>query len=491
MLRSVDFGGYRRERRGARRLLACVAGLILIPSVSGCTVGAEKPDPALEIPPVYRDAGPKPQAFPPKSDWWRDFRSKELTALVEDAQIANLDIAVAIARIVQADAQAQVAGAPLLPAVDLNGNYTRSRASQSTGNGGGGGRSERDVYSTSLSASYEIDFWGKNRAALRAADQLAVATRFDREVVALSTTATVANSYFQVLAAQDRLAVARRNLASASRILDVIKQRLSVGTTSDLEVAQQESIVATQRAAIPPLRQTLRQTIATLAVLVGRPPELVTIRGGSMGRIAIPKVSPGLPSELLTQRPDIREAEARLASANANVESARAAFFPSIQLTGEFGYQSAILKTLFLPQSVFYTVAGSLTQPIFDGFRLKGQYDLQRGLQEELLQTYRKTVISAFADVDSALVAVQETTTRENLQRQVVAASRRAFELAERRLREGTVDLTTVLSTQQTLFQAEDLLAQARLARLQALVSLFQALGGGWLEPDPETLAVQ
>jgi NodT family efflux transporter outer membrane factor (OMF) lipoprotein len=473
---------------GGRYCAARLAFALLAPLLSGCILGPEKPDPALEIPLVYRDSGRTPHAFPPRSDWWRDFRSKELTALVEVAQIANFDVAVAVARIVQADAQAQVSGSPLLPTVNANGDYTRARSSQSTG--GGGGSSEREVYQAALTASYEIDFWGKNRAALRAAEQLAVATRFDREVVALTTTASVANAYFQVLAAQDRLAIARRNLASANRILDVIQQRLSVGTTSDLELAQQESIVATQRAAIPPLRQTLRQQTAVLAVLIGRPPELVAIRGGSMSRIAVPKVTPGLPSELLTQRPDIREAEARLASANANVESARAAFFPSIQLTGEFGYQSAILKTLFQPQSVFYTVAGSLTQPIFDGYRLKGQYDLQRGVQEELLQTYRKTVVSAFADVDSALVAVQETTTREGLQREVVSASRRAFELAERRLREGTVDLTTVLSTQQTLFQAEDALAQTRLARLLAVVSLFQALGGGWLMPDPDPVLV-
>lgn len=487
MVGSVKSAGSGR-RRGRRPLFACLAVALLVQPLSGCIFGAEKPDPALEIPPVYRDAGSKPDAFPPKPDWWRDFRSKELTALIEEAQVANLDVAVAVARIVQADAQAQVSGSPLLPTVNASGNYTRSRSSQSTG--GGGGSSERDVYQASMSASYEIDFWGKNRAALRAAEETAVATRFGREVVALTATASVANAYFQMLAAQDRLAIARRNLASATRILDVIRQRLSVGTTSDLEVAQQESIVASQRAAIPPLRQTLRQQTAVLAVLVGRPPELVAIRGGSMSRITVPRVTPGLPSELLTQRPDIREAEARLASASANVESARAAFFPSIQLTSEFGYQSAILKTLFLPQSVFYTMAGSLTQPIFDGFRLKGQYDLQRGSQEEFLQTYRKTVIQAFADVDSALVAVQETTTREGLQREVVNASRRAFELAERRLREGTVDLTTVLNTQQTLFQAEDALAQARLARLQAIVSLFQALGGGWLSPDSEPVVV-
>ncbi len=486
MLRSVESKAWGIGRRACPPLtFLAAAGLLL--TLSGCILGSEKPDPALDIPPAYREARGAPGAYPPKLDWWRDFRSRELSALIEEAQIANLDIAVAVARIVQADAQAKVSGSPLLPAIDLDGNYTRSRASQSTGSSSGGGSSEREVYSGSLTASYEIDFWGKNRAALRAAEETAVATRFDREVVELSAIASVANAYFQVLAAQERLAVARRNLTNAGRILDVIKQRFAAGTTSDLEVAQQESVVAGQRAAIPPLRQTLRQNIATLAVLIGRPPEHVVVRGGSMYQVAIPRVTPGLPSELLTQRPDIREAEAKLAAANANVESARAAFFPSIQLTGEFGYQSAVLKTLFNPQSAFYSVAGSLTQPIFDGWRLKGQYDLQRGLQEELLQTYRKTVISAFADVDNALIALQESATRESLQRDVVSAARRAFELSERRLREGTVDVTTVLTTQQTLFQAEDVLAQVRLARLQAIVSLFQALGGGWLALDAAT----
>jgi NodT family efflux transporter outer membrane factor (OMF) lipoprotein len=487
MRQGVDLGDRGEDGSRCRVLTALCLALAL----AGCTIGAEKPDPAIDIPPVYRDAGAKPDALPPKPDWWRDFRSKELTALVEEAQFANLDIAAAVARIVQADAQAQVAGAPLLPAVDLNGNSARSRVSRSNGSSTGAGGSESNSFNGSLSASYEIDFWGKNRAALRSAEGLAAASRFDREVVALSAIASVANSYFQVLGAQDRLTIARRNLESASRILDVIRQRRDVGTTSDLEVAQQESLVAQERAAIPPLRQTLRQTTAALAVLIGRTPESVKIRGGSMSGVAIPRVTPGLPSELLTQRPDIREAESRLASANANVESARAAFFPSIQLTGEFGYQSAILKTLFLPQSAFYTVAGSLTQPIFDGFRLKGQYDLQRGVQEEVLQTYRKTVISAFADVDSALVAIQETAARETLQRGVVTAARRAFQLAEQRLREGTVDLTTALQIQQTLFQAEDTLAQTRLARLQAVVSLFQALGGGWLMPGREAALVQ
>jgi NodT family efflux transporter outer membrane factor (OMF) lipoprotein len=205
-----------------------------------------------------------------------------------------------------------------------------------------------------------------------------------------------------------------------------------------------------------------------------------------MNMLSIPPVTPGLPSDLLAQRPDIREAEANLAAANANVHAAKAAFFPSIQLTGSGGYQSNVLRLLLRPESAFYDLAAGLTQPIFDGGRLLGQLDLRKGQQDELLQLYRKSVVNGFADVDRALVAVQQTAARERLQREVVRSTKEAFDIAETRLREGTVDLITVLNTQQALFQAQDVLAQARLARLQAVVSLFQALGGGWQKPSKE-----
>jgi len=458
--------------------------------LGGCLLSGEKPDPALDIPQAY-DGGPRnpalAEAAVPTLDWWRGFRSKELTEVIEEARQANLDIAAAIARIVQADAQARVTGAALLPNVALNGSATRSRPSQSTGGSGGGsssGGSEFNNLSTSLTASYEIDFWGKNRAALRAAEQTAVASRYDREVVGLTTVAATANAYFQVLAAQDRLRVARENIASATRVLNLIQQRVNAGTASALETAEQESLVNTQRAAIPPLEQTLKQNRNALAVLIARSPERVRIRGGSLRAIATPRVTPGLPSELLAQRPDIREAEANLAAADANVVNARAQFLPSITLTGEGGYQSAILRTLLRPESAFYTAAAGLTQPIFDGARIQGNLDLQKGKQDELLQIYRKAVISAFSDVETALDAIRQTTLRQRLQGDVVTSSRRAFEISEQRLNQGTIDLVTVLQTQQTLYQAEDALVQARLAHVLAVVSLYQALGGGWL-PKP------
>jgi NodT family efflux transporter outer membrane factor (OMF) lipoprotein len=339
-----------------------------------------------------------------------------------------------------------------------------------------------------LNASYEIDFWGKNRATLRAAEESAVASRYDRDVVALSTVAAVANQYFIVLASQDRLRIANDNLRAALRVLDAIKQRREVGTASELDVAQQESVVATQRATLPTIEQLVQQNKNTLAVLIGRAPEYASIRGGSLNRLPVPVITPGLPSELLTRRPDIREGEALLAAADANVYAARAAFLPSVQLTGTGGFASNALKTLFRPESSFYSLAAGLTQPIFDGFRLKGLLNQAQGRQEELLQLYRQAVIAAFADVENALVGIQQLAERERRQREVVESSRRAFDLSETRLREGTIDLVTLLNTQQTLFQAQDLLATVRLARFQAIVSLFQALGGGW-PASPEELA--
>lgn len=457
--------------------------LCLAAASGACVLTQDLPDPALDVPTHYKYAG-KGDA-PPSLDWWRGFRSAELTQLMEEAQTVNLDIAAAVARIVQADAQARQAGAALLPSVSTGGSETYSRTSGSSASGLSIGGREVVNYSASLSASYQLDFWGQNRAALQSAEETANANRFDRDTVALTTLAAVANAYFQVLASQDRIRTSQRNIASAQRILDAVRERRRAGTGTDLDVAQQESVLANQKALVPPLRQTLDQNVNALAVLVSRPPESVRVHGGSLDRIAIPRVTPGLPSELLTQRPDIRRQEAQLASATANIGNARAQFFPTIQLTGNGGYQSSALVSLFQPHAAFFQLVGSATQPIFDGGRILGNFELAKARQDELLQTYRKTIIQAFADVDNALFSIKQTTIRLQLQRDVVAASRRAFDLSEQQLRAGTADIVTVLNTQLTLFQAEDALWQAQLARLLAIVSLYQALGGGW-EPRME-----
>jgi multidrug efflux system outer membrane protein len=257
-------------------------------------------------------------------------------------------------------------------------------------------------------------------------------------------------------------------------------QQFNAGTVSQVNVAQQQSVVAQLRASIPPVEETLQQNLSALAVLIGRAPERSRASGGSMMQVVVPRVTPGLPSELLNQRPDLRQAEAQLSAANYNVNAARAAFFPNIALTAQTGYQSAALKSLFGPGAWFYSAAAGLTQPLLDGGLLQGQLALQLGLRQQFLQVYRKAVLSAFSDVEKALIALQQTGLQEKYQREVVLASQMAFYLSEQQLREGTVNLVTLLQTEQTLFQAEDQLVQVQLARLLAAVGLFQALGGGW-----------
>jgi outer membrane protein, multidrug efflux system len=483
-------GGAAARLSALSRSVRWLAVLCVVASSAGCILTKDLPDPALDIPDGYRAARLTERDAPPTLDWWRGFRSPELTELMEEAQKVNLDIAAAVARFVQADAQARIAGAALLPTLAASGpgnlgQESYSRVSGSSLNGLSTGGRETVNYSTSLSASYILDFWGQYRDAAQAAEETAVANRFDRDVTALTTLTSVATAYFQVLASQDRIRTAESNIASAARVLDAIKQRFKAGTGTDLDVAQQESVLANQRAAVPPLRQTLEQNINALAILVSRPSESLHVAGGSMNQIAVPRITPGLPSELLTQRPDIRRQESQLASATANVGSARAQFFPSIQLTAGGGYQSAALSALIQPHATFFNMVASVNQPIFDGGAILGNFEYTKAKQDELLQTYRKTVVSAFGDVDNALIAIRQTSDKLRLQRVVVAASRRAFQLSEQQLQAGTADIVTVLNTQLTLFQAEDVLWQAQLAQLLAIVSLYQALGGGW-EPKME-----
>ncbi len=471
----LSASGTRLERA---RSLARVAALAVAPLLAGCWLRPDLPDPKLDVPDSYVTARKGPEASLPALDWWRGFGSRELTLLMEEAQTANLDIAAAMARIDQADAQVKIANAALLPQLDANFDATRSRSAAL-----GGVNRVSSLYNFNVTGSYALDLWGRNRATLLSDVETAISTRYAKEVIALTTLVTVANAYFNVLDAQDRLRIARENVRASSRILDLIRQRKTAGTASDLEVSQQESLVGQLRAAIPPVEIIARQNRMALAVLVGRAPEHFLLGGATTNNIRIPRVAPGLPSDLLDQRPDIREAEANLKSANFSVEAARAAFFPTLQLTGETGFQSLALRSLFGPGAWFYTMAASASQPLFHGGALFGQLDLAEGKQLEMLQAYRKAVLSAFSDVEQALIAVQQQALRERYQREVVRSSQQAFDISYQRLQQGTLDMVTLTQTQQTLFTAQDTLAQIRLARLQAIVQLYQALGGGWSPP--------
>lgn len=467
--------------------------------LAACDLEWEKPDLAIPPPQQFREAKAASSSPIPKgADFAAKFGSKELAKLVEQAVGDNLDIAAAVARISQADAQARVASAALWPNVSMQDVARTNRVPGTTLNVGGAGGNINPAtvgtqtaatgfrarhfgfFQLGLNASYEIDFWGKNEDASYAARLLANASRFNRDTVEISTVAAVVNAYFQALAAQDRLRIAHDNVAIAERVNRAIQARFEAGTASALDTAQQESVLAQARAAIPPLEQTLRQTKNQLAVLVGQTPESVDVKGGSLTKLTFPRVTPGLPSEVLLRRPDVAEAEARLASQEFSVLQARAAFFPSITLTGQYGVQTALLRNLIRPEAIAWQAATSLAQPIFDGFNLQGQYEQQKARYAELAALYRKQILTALSETENALIAVKETEKQLKLQAAAAAAAQRALTAAEMRLQEGTIDIVTLSTTQTTLFQAQDQVALARLAYFQAATSLYQALGGGW-----------
>ncbi len=472
-----------------RKLVSARAAVAAALALAGCDLDWQKPEASIPPPEKFREA--KAQTAPPiaeGADFAAKFGSPELTDLVAHALVRNQDLAAAIGRIQQADAQARVASAALWPSVSMVDIARRTHAAGTalTASSGGAVQStsfnsrEFNFFQLGLSASYEIDFWGKNEDASKAGRILANASRFNRDTIEISTVGSVMNAYFQVLTAQDRLAIAHENVKIAQTVYDAIKARLDVGTATILDVSQQESVLAQARASIPPLEQTLRQTRNILAVLLGETPESMSVKGGTLTRLKFPKVAPGLPSEMLLRRPDVAQAEAQLASAEFSVLQARAAFFPSIQLTGQYGLQATLLKNLFRPEAVAWQVAANLTQPLFDGYNLQGQYDLQKGRYVELAALYRKQILTALSDTENALIAVAETRRQLEAQGVAVAAARRAYQAAEARLREGTIDIITLSTTETTYFQAQDVLAQVRLAHFQAATSLYQALGGGW-----------
>ena len=470
------------------RLLGSVA---LIAALAGCDIGPDYVHPATEAPKGWTTPAEKPAVVWPSANWWEEFASPELNQLMAQAEAANFDLAAAAARIVQADAQARIAGAPLLPAITGAASVTQQQTGPTVTSLGTG--NPRYYSSTATaSASYEIDFWGKNRAGLDSAEATALSSRFDREVVALSVVGGVASTYFQILALRDRIEVLRTNIDRSESVLSALRTENDVGAGSALDVAQQETTVAGLKAQEPPLRQQLQQNIDALAILLGKPPQLVQIGGKTLEGLAEPEVTPGIPSELLTRRPDVASAEAQLIAANANVKAARAAMLPSIQLTAEGGVISTALNTAFGPGGILYALTAGVTQPIFEAGKLSGQVDVNKGRYVELEQDYRKAVVSAFGDVEDSLVSVQQTALQVKLLQDEVDKAHHAYDIALQQLKVGTANLLTVLTIENTLFPAQDALVQAKVAHVQAIVGLYKALGGGWhqdsVKPDSPNL---
>lgn len=458
------------------RLTFLAASLLL----AACSSPAPRLDSGVQPPSAWQSAD-TPGALQSNRQWWTQFGSPELERLVEQARLGSYDLAAAVARVRQAEASATIAGAPLLPELTAGLNANRQKLIH------GKGYSQLDVspenrsldyYDAELSASYEIDFWGGKRAARDSAVFGVQASEFDRATVELTLLSGVANSYTQALALREQARIAELNLKNAQNVLQLVQTRFDAGSATALELAQQKSLVAEQQRRLPLVQQQAREALISLAALLGQPVQALPLPTQSFAQLHWPDIASGVPSDLLSRRPDIASAEAKLAAAQADVTVARAAMLPKITLTASLGSGADLAADLL--RTTFYNLSSGLTAPIFNNGRLSAERDKAKARQDELLETYRGAIINGFADVEKALSSIRGLDEQRQWQSEELKQAQTAFDIAQSRYQAGAEDLLTVLQTQRTLYAAQDLNVQLRLSRLQASIALYKALGGGW-----------
>lgn len=406
------------------------------------------------------------------AQWWRSFDSAELDALVEDALVRNQDLVAAVARTRQAQALATIAGADLLPALGAGIDAGRE------GRLGGDGAASGSRFGARVFASYEVDFWGRNRALRDGARADWRASVFERDAVRLGVGAAAATGWLQAVALRERAGIALRHLEDARRWLELVESRERGGLATALDVAQQRGLVASQERDLAVLRQQARDARTALAVLLARP-EGLEVRAESLESLALRAPAAGQPASLLSRRPDLARAEAQLAAAHADVAAARAAMLPRLTLEAGVGTGGSRVRELF--ENPLYSVLAGLTAPIFDAGRLAAGQELAQARREELLADYRQAIVAAVGDVETALNAVSSWDEQARAQAEVLTQAQRTLVLAQSRYRAGADTLLAVLDAQRSLYAAQDLSVQMKLARLLASVDLYRALGGGWV----------
>ncbi|MBN3865495.1 efflux transporter outer membrane subunit [Pseudomonas frederiksbergensis] len=448
--------------------------------LAACSNPAPRPDSGLQPPATWQSPNTAAAAHSNRQ-WWTQFGSPQLNQLIEQARVGSHDLAAAVARVQQAEASATLAGAPLLPELKAGLNANRQRLLH------GKGYSQLDVnptnrsldyYDAALSASYEIDFWGGKRAARDSALLGLQASEFDRATVELTLQSGVANRYTQALSLREQQRIAELNLANAQSVLRLVQTRYDAGSATALELAQQKSLVAEQQRKLPLVQQQAREARITLAALLGQPVQALTLTEQPFDQLHWPDIASGVPSELLSRRPDIASAEAKLAAAQADVTVARAAMLPTLTLTASLGTGADLASDLL--RTTFYNLSSGLVAPIFNNGRLSATRDKATARQQELLETYRGAIINGFADVEKALNGIRGLDEQRLWQAEELSQAQTAFDIAQSRYRAGAEDLLTVLQTQRTLYAAQDMNVQLRLSRLQASIALYKALGGGW-----------
>ena len=443
-------------------------------NLAACSSMDKVPEAKIEFAPVWEYAPQAEGAVAIEKDWWLAFESAQLTQLVAGAQQKNPDVVIAAERVKQAELQMKIANSSLFPSLGLNASTRESKSKPD-----GGDWLTSDSSSAGLSASYEVDLWGGEMASRHASKAGYKSTVFSNEATRLSISAGVATAWFNYLALQERIATTKKNIEIAERIQKIVDSLYRNGVANAADVAVQRTNLLSQQNALLPLQLQLDQTRAAIALLQGQIPQGYALASEKIVDLKIPTITAGVPANVITRRPDVASAEAQLQASSANVYAARTALLPSIQLGANMGRSASELFSLN-PATQTAGWSLSLAQNLFASGRYVNQVRVSESRRVELLEQYRKVILTALQEVDDALNRVSITQQQESNQQNIVEQAIRSLRLSEVRYREGGIDLQGLLDSQRSLFQAQDSLAQQRLSRLRAAVDLYKALGGGW-----------
>jgi multidrug efflux system outer membrane protein len=462
--------------------------LAILVGSAGCAVGPDYRRPEVNAPAAFRsEAGPREAASLADLPWWEVFDDPVLQGLVREALAGNYDLRIAVARVERARALAGVARAEFFPWIDYQAGVQRDRGvfkfepelQRPDG-------SADNLFLGGLAATWEIDVWGRIRRANEAARAELLATEEGRRGVLLTLVSDVARSYFDLLALDARLDIARGAVDSFNRTYTLFRRRFELGVVSTLQTSRAEGALAATAATVPDFERQIAFAENQINVLLGRDPGPVPRGAVLTAQRLPPAVPPGIPSALLERRPDVRQAEQRLVKANAEIGVAKASFFPRIGLTALLGGVSPELSAITSGTASVWALAGSLSGPIFQGGRILENYRASVAAWDAARLAYELTAVRAFQEVSDALVALQKLAGFEAEQLRAVTAYEQSVRVANRRYLGGLASYYEVLEAQQLLFPAQDLLARVRRDRFLALVALYRALGGGWNLPDAQ-----
>jgi multidrug efflux system outer membrane protein len=449
--------------------------------LAGCVVGPDYHRPAVDVPSAWR-VSTEEAAQITDVTWWDRFGDPVLSRLVRTALENNQDLAIASANVDQAFAQYGITRSALFPQVDAGASLTRQGLSQNTSpfHVPPGLQAFNDLR-LNISASYELDLWGKLRRATEAARAGLLASEEGRRTVVLTVVATVASSYVQLLALDRQLDIAKHTSESLGEAARLQQVRFEGGATPESDYRQAQSQYEVAAAQVPELERQIGRQENLLSFLLGTNPGPIP-RTNSIAKLKFPDVPQGLPSSLLERRPDILQAEQNLIAANANIGVAKAAYFPQIELTALLGMESARFSDLFKGPSKAWSYAGDATQPIFNAGRIRSQVEQARAAQRQALYSYQRTIISAFEDFDDALLDRVKFEQARTEQVKNVAALQRFRDLAVLRYQEGATIYLEVANAEQSLFNAELQLVSTQSQVFQSYVNLYRAMAGGWLD---------